>query len=386
MSTPTTPPSSHEPPPGPDGPIPLVDLRLQHAQVGAEVEAGWARVLAATSYVLGAEVAEFEREFARFCGVGHCVGVANGTDALELALRAAGVGDGDEVVLPANTFVASAEAVARAGARVVLADCDPTYLLLDPAAAKDALTPRTRAIMAVHLYGQVAPVDDLAAIAEAGGLLLVEDAAQAQGARRHGAAAGSLGRVAGTSFYPGKNLGAYGDAGAVLTGDGELARRLRALRNHGSEAKYHHPELGFNSRMDALQAVVLRAKLARLERWNAERRAAAARYAELLGGCEALTLPATMPGNRHAWHLYVVQVDERDRVLAALNAAGIGAGIHYPVPVHLHGAFAGLGHARGDFPVAEAAAGRILSLPLYPGITAAQQERVADTLRKAVGC
>jgi dTDP-4-amino-4,6-dideoxygalactose transaminase len=373
-------------PDDPSRPIPLVDLRLQHAQVAGEVEAGWARVLADTAYVLGAEVAAFEREFAGYCGARHCVGVANGTDALELALRAAGVGAGDEVILPANTFIASAEAVLRAGARVVLADCDPSYLLIDPAAVKDALTPRTRAVMAVHLYGQVAPVDELAAIGEAGGVALIEDAAQAQGARRHGAAAGSLGLAAGTSFYPGKNLGAYGDAGAVLTGDDDVARRVRALRNHGSEVKYEHPELGFNSRLDTLQAVVLRAKLARLEAWNADRRAAADRYTELLGGCEPVTLPATMPGNVHAWHLYVVQVDDRDRVLAALNAAGIGAGIHYPVPIHLQGALAHLGHRRGDFPVAEAAAGRILSLPMYPGITAGQQERIADTLRKAVGC
>jgi dTDP-4-amino-4,6-dideoxygalactose transaminase len=255
-----------------------------------------------------------------------------------------------------------------------------------PGPATPVLTPRTRAIMPVHLYGQVAPIEELAEVAEAAGVALIEDAAQAQGARRNGAAAGSFGLAAGTSFYPGKNLGAYGDAGAVLTGDRVLASRLRALRNHGSERKYQHPELGFNSRMDTLQAVVLRAKLARLEVWNDQRRAAADRYARLLGDCEAVTLPATMPGNEHAWHLYVIQVAERDRVLAALNAAGIGAGIHYPVPVHLHGAFASLGHGPGAFPVAEAAAGRILTLPLYPGIGAAQQERVAMTLREAVGC
>jgi len=364
--------------------IPLVDLSVQHREIADEVRAGFDALYDSGAFVLGEEVTAFEREFAAFCGTGHAVGVANGTDALELALRAAGVGAGQEVILPANTFIATAEAVVRAGARPVLVDSDPRYDLIDPTRVKDAVGPRTRAIIPVHLYGQVAPVQELTQLADAAGLVMIEDAAQSQGARRDGRAAGSFGLAAATSFYPGKNLGAYGDGGAVLTGDGELARRLRALRNHGSEIRYQHPELGFNSRLDSLQAVVLRAKLRRLHTWNAARRAAADRYAGLLADLEQVTLPATLPGNEHVWHLYVVRVPERDRVLGELQAAGIGAGIHYPVPVHLQGAFAHLGHERGDFPVAEAAAERILSLPLYPGITPEQQERVAAELRRAV--
>jgi dTDP-4-amino-4,6-dideoxygalactose transaminase len=364
--------------------IPLVDLRLQHREIAEEVRAGFDAVCAATSFVLGEEVAAFEREFAAFSGTRHCVGVGNGTDALDLALRAAGVGSGHDVILPANSFVATAEAVVRAGARPLLVDCDPRYDLIDPVRVKDVLGPRARAIIPVHLYGQAAPMDELGQLADAAGLVLIEDAAQSQGARRDGRAAGSFGLAAGTSFYPGKNLGAYGDGGAVLTSDDEVARRVRALRNHGSEAKYRHTELGFNSRLDTLQAVVLRAKLRRLGAWNAARRAAADRYGELLDGLEQVTLPATLPGNEHVWHLYVVRVPERDRVLERLQAAGVGAGIHYPVPIHLQPGFAELGHRRGDFPVAEAAAAQILSLPLFPGITAGQQERVAAELRRAV--
>jgi dTDP-4-amino-4,6-dideoxygalactose transaminase len=363
--------------------IPLVDLQAQHREVADEVRAGFDAVLEATSFIMGEEVAAFEREFAAFCGVAHCVGVANGTDAIELALRAAGIGRDDEVILPANSFVATAEAVERAGARPVLVDCD-RYDLIDVTRVKDAVSPRTRALLPVHLYGQVAPMEELEQLAEAAGLLVLEDAAQAQGAKRHGRAAGSLGLAAGTSFYPGKNLGAYGDAGAVMTNSPDIAKRVSALRNHGSPVKYQHTELGFNSRLDTLQAVVLRAKLKRLADWNRQRQAAAERYAELLAECGPVTLPATLPGNEHVWHLYVVRVPERGRVLSALHAAGIGAGIHYPHPIHLHEAFAHLGR-RGDFPVAEATAEQILSLPLFPGITAEQQERVAAELRKAVG-
>jgi dTDP-4-amino-4,6-dideoxygalactose transaminase len=238
--------------------------------------------------------------------------------------------------------------------------------------------------MPVHLYGQIAPMDELAAVALGAGAVLVEDAAQAQGATRNGTGAGGFGAAAGTSFYPGKNLGAYGDAGAVLTRSAEIDARVRALRNYGSTVKYHHPERGFNSRLDTLQAVVLRAKLAKLAAWNAERRAAAARYEALLAGVDAVTRPATLPGNEHVWHLYVVRVPRRDRVLERLNAAGIGAGVHYPMPIHLQGAFQHLGHRVGAFPAAEAAAAEVLSLPMFPGITAAEQERVVTSLRAAL--
>lgn len=363
--------------------IPLVDLACQHREIAEEVQAGFARVMQTGAYILGPPVKEFEEAFARFSGVRHCVGVANGTDALELVLRALGVGEGDEVILPANTFVATALAVLRAGAWPVLVDSDPAFHLIDTEKARARVGPRTKAIVPVHLFGQVAPMERLADLAH--GVAIVEDAAQAQGARRHGRAAGSFGVAAGTSFYPGKNLGAYGDAGAVLTDSDEIARKVRALRNYGSEVKYHHPEMGFNSRLDTLQAIVLQAKLSRLSAWNEARRQAARRYDELLARLPAVERPRTLEGNEHIWHLYVVRVPHRDQVLERLHAAGIGAGIHYPVPIHLQGAFRALGHGPGDFPVAEKAAGEVLSLPLYPGITAEQQAEVVDALEDALG-
>jgi dTDP-4-amino-4,6-dideoxygalactose transaminase len=369
--------------PTPSG-VPLVDLAAQHDQVADEVALGWAEVLKATAFVGGPQVTAFEAEFAEYSGVRHCVGVANGTDALELALRALGVGPGDECVLPANTFIATAEAVARAGAVPVLVDCVEDTALIDVDAIKEKLGPRTKAIIPVHLYGQTAPVEEIIRIANATSVAVLEDAAQAQGARRYGVTAGALGDLAATSFYPGKNLGAYGDAGAVLTGDDKLAARVRLLGAHGSPRKYEHTELGFNSRLDTLQAVVLSAKLRLLEGWNSARRAAAERYSALLGELPGVRTPVVLEGNEPAWHLYVVRVPDRDRVLSELHAAGIGAGIHYPTPVHLTGAFASLGHGIGDFPVAERIAGELLSLPLFPEITRAQQEFVVETLAKAV--
>ena len=364
------------------GRIPLVDLQAAHAEVAEEVELGFKRIISATAFIGGEEVAAFEREFAAFVGVPHCVGVANGTDALELALRAAGVVAGDEVVLPANTFIATAEAVARVGARPVLVDMDPASYLVDVDAALAAVTPATRAVVPVHLYGQLAEVERLTDGLAGTGVTVVEDAAQCQGATRHGRGAGSWG-IAATSFYPGKNLGAYGDAGAVVSTDAALATTVRTLANHGGLAKYVHDLVGCNSRLDALQAVVLRAKLARLAAGNAARRAAAARYDEQLAELDVVR-PVTLPGNAHVWHLYVVQVPDRDRVVARLNEAGIGAGIHYPTPLHLTPAFAHLGYRAGAFPHAEAAAGRILSLPLHPHITAVQQEEVVAALSAAL--
>ncbi|GAA3398377.1 DegT/DnrJ/EryC1/StrS family aminotransferase [Streptomyces roseoviridis] len=368
--------------------IPLVDLRAAHAEVAEEIRDGFDRVLARTAFIGGEEVGEFEREYAEFGGVRHCVGVANGTDALELALRASGVGAGDEVVLPANTFIATAGAVARTGARAVLVDCEPDTLLIDPVAALAAVGAATRAVVPVHLYGQCA---DVAALAGGlpGHVRIVEDAAQSQGASRHGRTPGS-GGIAATSFYPGKNLGAYGDAGAVLTDDAEAAALVRAVANHGGVHKYRHDVPGFNSRLDGLQAVVLRAKLRRLAAGNAARRAAAARYDELLAPLAAagrVVRPTTADGNVHVWHLYVVRVPgtDRDEVVGKLNAGGVGAGVHYPSPVHLTPAYRHLGYERGDFPHAERAAGEILSLPLFPQITHDQQRRVVDVLVNALG-
>jgi dTDP-4-amino-4,6-dideoxygalactose transaminase len=362
--------------------IPLVDLAAQHRQIADEVAAGWAQVLARTAFVNGPAVTAFEQEYARYLGVAHCVGVGSGTDALELALRASGVRHGDECVLPANTFIATAEAVARAGATPVLVDCDADTGLMSPDAVSVVVGPRTRAVLPVHLYGQAAAVESIRWVA--GGASIVEDAAQSQGARRHGAAAGTLGDIAATSFYPGKNLGAYGDAGAVLTNDPGLAEHVRLLRDHGSPRRYEHPVLGFNSRLDTLQAVVLSAKLRRLDGWNEDRRKAAERYHEMLADVPSVELPKVADGNDPVWHLYVVLVPDRDRVLAALHEAGIGAGIHYPTPVHLTGAFAHLGHSVGAFPRAEDRAARQLSLPIFPEITAAQQERVVDVLAGAL--
>lgn len=364
--------------------IPLVDLAAQHAEIADEVSAGLAALFEASDFIGGKAVEEFERAYCEVLGVPHCIGVANGTDALELALRAAGIGPGDEVVIPANTFVATVGAVCRAGARPVLADVDDEYLLLDPDRALAAITPRTRAVVPVHLYGQIAPIEDLLAVAAGTGIAIIEDAAQAQGATRHGRPAGSFDIAAGTSFYPGKNLGAYGDAGAVLTVDADVARRVRLMGDHGSERKYDHEVVGWNSRLDTLQAIVLKAKLRRLAGWNKARRAAAARYDTLLAEVPGVRVPLTMPGNVHVWHLYVVRVPQRDRVLGALRAAGIGASIHYPTPIHLTGAYRGLGYGPGSFPMAEAAAEEILTLPLYPHITPPQQERVVAELEEAV--
>lgn len=364
--------------------VPLVDLGAQHRQIESELNEGFARVIGQTAFVLGEDVAAFEAEFARFVDVRHCVGVASGTDALELALRAVGVGRGDDVIVPANTFIATALAVVRAGATPVLVDVDPETLLIDPVHVAAKTTARTKAVIPVHLYGQMAPMEALAAYAADARVHLIEDAAQAQGARRGGRAAGSVGIVAATSFYPGKNLGAYGDAGAVMTNVDELASRLRALRNYGSEQKYHHPELGFNSRLDTLQAVVLRAKLRRLAAWNEARREAAKRYDAWLSGMAGIARPSTSSDSEHVYHLYVIRVAHRDRVLAALQAAGIGAGVHYPVPIHLQGAFAHLGHQKGAFPHTERAAEEILSLPMFPEISPEQQLRAVDVLREVV--
>jgi len=346
--------------------IPLVDLKAQFSAIGPSLQAAVARVAEKQDFILGGELGRFENDFAKFIGCAHTVGVASGTDALELALRAAGVGPGDEVVTCAFTFIATALGIERAGARPVLVDCDENFgldLSRVPSSAK--------AIVPVHLYGRVVDCRAL------GVPIVVEDACQAHGA----GGAGTLGQAAAWSFYPGKNLGAWGDGGAVTTHDPEIAERLRAMRNYGSPKKYHHPVWGTNSRLDEIQAAVLCVKLSHLADWNARRAAAAARYHALLQ-----ELPVTRPQivDGHAWHLYVIRVAHRDRVLQHLQSKGIGAAIHYPLPLHLHGALQHLGYARGAFPEAERAAAEVLSLPLYPEITAAQQERVVEELRRCL--
>ena len=362
--------------------IPLVDLGWQRDQIADKVGSGFEAVIGRTSFILGPEVSEFEEAYARYCGVAHCVGVGSGTDAIELALRALDLPPGSQVLVPANTFIATALGALRGGFGVRIVDIDEETFLMEPNGVEEALDDEVSAVIPVHLFGQLAPIEQITAVA--GGRPVVEDAAQSQGAARDGARSGSLGDVAATSFYPGKNLGAYGDAGAVTTDDPQIGERIRHLRNWGSDRKYHHPEIGFNSRLDTLQAVVLSAKLARLDVWNDMRRRAADRYLEMLADVEPVGLPSAGDRNAHVWHLFVVRVENRDDVLAKLNADGIGAGIHYPVPLHLHGAMRELGYAIGDFPVAERLANEILSLPMFPGITEAQQERVVDALKMAI--
>lgn len=359
--------------------IPLVDLAWQQNVVSEEVEQGWHEILARGDFIGGAAVGEFERAFADFSGLPHCVGVANGTDALEIGLRALGIGPGSTVALPANTFVATAFAAVRCGAGIRLVDVDEDTLLIDPAGLGEI---RFDAVMPVHLFGQLAPMTDVLRVAD--GRPVLEDAAQCQGASQGGRPAGSFGAVAATSFYPGKNLGAYGDAGAVLCRDGDLAMTMRRMANHGSERRYEHLSVGFNSRLDTLQAVVLHAKLRRLGEWNELRREAARKYVDLLVDLPEVRMLSVAPGNQPVWHLFPVRLPGRDQVVDAMRAAGVEVSIHYPVPLHLQPAFAQLGHVSGDFPVSERAAETMLSLPIYPGITIEQQERVVHVLRAAM--
>jgi dTDP-4-amino-4,6-dideoxygalactose transaminase len=362
--------------------VPLVDLAWQHAEIADELMVGIEEVMRATAFIQGPQVSRFEQDFAEFCDVAHCVGVSSGTDALEMAVRGLGLGTNDVVIVPANSFIASTLGVIRAGVQVRLVDCHPDTYLIDVDSVERAMSPDVKAVMPVHLFGQAAPVEKLSEVI--GDAFIIEDAAQSQGALRHGRPAGSLGTIAATSFYPGKNIGAYGDAGAVLTNDEDLARHVRNLGNWGSPQKYHHPVVGFNSRLDTMQAVVLSAKLSRLAEWNKLRQQAADRYSEMLRDEERVFLPRVLVGNEHVWHLFVVRVPDRDRVMAAMHADGVGAGVHYPIPMHLQGALAFMGHVMGDFPATEKAAREMLSLPMYPGITAEQQEEVVDALQRAL--
>ena len=368
--------------------VPFQDLPLQISHLRAELDAAMAKVVNHGQFILGPEVAAFEEAWAKFCGTSHCVGLGSGTDALHLILRALGIGAGDEVITVANTFIATAEAISYSGAKPVLVDCCLENYLIDPHAVAAAITPRTRAIIPVHLYGQPANIDALAALAARHGLALIEDSAQAHGATLvDGRRCGTLGTAAAFSFYPGKNLGAFGDAGAMTTTDASLAHRIRLLRNWGSVVKYHHEVPGFNSRLDTLQAAILSVKLRHLAEWNDRRRAAASWYRQELADCDGVVLPALAPWTGlHAYHLFVVRITERDRdsVARALLSAGIQTVVHYPIPIHLQKAYATLGLPRGSFPAAEAAASGILSLPMFPEITQDQVTQVCDIVRSAV--
>ena len=364
--------------------IPFVDLRAQSRALHDEYEGALWPVVDRAAFSLGPELVEFEEAFAAFCETGYCVGVSSGTDAVKLALLCAGVGAGDEVIVPANTFIATAEAVSHLGATPVFVDVLADTALIDPRAVAGAVTDATRAVVPVHLFGQPADMEAVQVVAGRHGLLVVEDACQAHGARYRGKRAGSLGSAAAFSFYPGKNLGALGDGGAVTTNVLEIDERLRLFRNHGQADKHTHAVIGYCDRLHNLQAALLSVKLQHLEEWNAARRAAARRYDELLAEVEGVTPIVCGADVEPVYHLYVVQVDDRDRVRDELGEAGIQTGIHYPVPLHLQPAYAHLGHGRGDFPVAEALADRLLSLPMFPEIAAAQQERVVATLAQAV--
>ena len=353
---------------------PFLDLRSSTEEVRAEIDQAIARVLDSGRYILGSEVEALEREFAAHCGARHCVGVASGLDALTLMLRALGIGEGDEVIVPSNTYIATWLAVSAAGARPVPAEPDPETYNLGPECAQAAVTARTRAILAVHLYGQRADMRALAEVAGRHQLHLLADAAQAHGARYDG-------YPSAFSFYPTKNLGALGDAGAVVTDDGALADQIRILGNYGSRAKYFHETRGVNSRMDPIQAAVLRVKLRRLDAWNQRRREIAARYLEVLKGIPGLALPGMVRDDSEGvWHVFPVLHPERDWLARQLTQAGVGTLIHYPVPPHLTGAYRDLGFRHGDFPIAEQIAREELSLPLHPHLTAEQVEEVAGAV------
>jgi dTDP-4-amino-4,6-dideoxygalactose transaminase len=365
-------------------PVPLVDLKAQYATIRSEVRQAMDAVLERCDFVLGEAVDRFEENFAAYCEVPYAVGVDSGISALELILRAWGIGPGDEVITAANSFIASASAISFTGATPVLVDVAPDTCLMSVDAVARAITPRTRALMPVHLYGQPANMAPLMALAETHGLRVVEDACQAHGARYRGRRVGSLGHAAAFSFYPGKNLGAYGDGGMVVTRNAALAQQVREMRNYGQREKYCHVSLAYNRRLDSLQAAVLDVKLCHLDQWNTRRAQIAGYYRELLRDLP-IQLPAVAPDVWPAYHLFVLQLQRRDPVLASLQQAGIGAGIHYPIPIHLQPAYAGLGRGPGSFPVAEAAAKRILSLPLYAEMTQEQITRVVETLHSIVG-
>jgi dTDP-4-amino-4,6-dideoxygalactose transaminase len=370
--------------------IPMVDLRAQYLRIRPDIDAAVQRVVDSTAFIKGEDCALFEQDFAAWCGVGHAVGVANGTDALTLALKAYGVGPGDEVITVANTFIATGEAILLNGATPVFVDVDAASFTMDPAGLEKAITPRTKVVLPVHLYGHPANMTAIGAIAGKHGIPVLEDAAQAHGAEIAGRRAGSLGHAACFSFYPGKNLGAYGDAGAVVTNDAAFAAKVRQLANHGGGAtRYDNVVPGTNSRLDTLQAAVLRAKLPHMDRWNDERRERAEAYSWALQGIPGVTLPREQPWGRSAWHLYTIRTKSREGLQAHLNSCGIATAVHYPRPIHLQPAMASAGGRVGDLPVSEMLSREVLQVPLYPelGLDAVKSiagEVEAHLARKAV--
>ena len=361
--------------------IPLVDLRAQYLSIKPDIDAAIARVMETGQFVLGDEVEAFEREFAHYSGAADGIALNSGTSALHLALLAAGVKAGDEVITVPFTFVATVAAIGYIGARAVFVDIDPATFTMDVTQLEAAITPRTRAIVPVHLYGQAADMDPILSIARQHGLIVVEDACQAHGASYKGRPVGSLGDAACFSFYPGKNLGAYGEGGAVVTNNRAMAREVRMLRDWGQDRKYHHVMKGYNFRMDGIQGAILRVKLRHLESWTRARQAHARAYGRLLADA-GVTAPAEAPYARHVYHVYAVRTTDRAALQRTLQANGVGSGIHYPVPVHLQPAYADLGYGRGDFPESERAANEVLSLPMYPELSHTTVEQVAAAIRQ----
>ena len=361
--------------------VPFADFAPMHNEVAEEMKATFEKVYEKGWFIQGAECARFEKAFAEYCETDFCIGCGNGLDALHMILLAAGIGAGDEVIVPAQTYIASALGVTYAGAKPVFVDIEPQYYSLDPEKIEEAITPATKAIMAVHLFGQVGRFDEIAAIAKKYGLLLIEDAAQAHAALYKGKKAGSLGDAAGFSFYPGKNLGALGDGGAVCTGDAQLAEKIRIFGNYGSRKKYVHEYKGFNSRLDELQAAFLSVKLEKLDLWHKDRQRIAERYLKEIKNPK-VTLPALNPDGVHAWHLFPVMVEERVAFHTYMEENDVNCQIHYPFAMHQHEAYKDLGYKEGDFPVAEKAAAQEVSLPIYYGMTDEQIAHVVDLVNK----
>ena len=364
--------------------IPLVDLKAQYASIKDEIDEAVNRVISSAKFILGEEVENFEREFAVFVGAKYAVGVGSGTDALYLALRALGIKNGDEVITTTFTFVATTEAITLVGAKPVLVDIDDRTYNINPDAIESAITPRTRAILVVHLYGQPANMDAIVDIARKHNLYIIEDCAQAHAAMIKNIHVGNFSDVGCFSFYPGKNLGAYGDAGAVVTNNEDLYKKVKMLRNHGRESKYIHEFEGVNSRMDAIQAAVLSVKLKHLEEWTRKRIENAKRYNELLSGINEVVVPYVADNFSHVYHIYAILVPERDRVYEYMRESGVGVGVHYPVPVHLQPAYKYLGYKKGDFPVSERVSESVLSLPMYPELRYDMQEYIVSKLKEAL--
>lgn len=364
--------------------VPFLDLKAHHDPIRAEVMAAINQVVDANAFAGGSFVARFEEAYAKYCETAHCVGVANGTDSLWFSLLGLGIGQGDEVITAPMTFMATAEAISYAGAKPVFVDIDPRTYTIDVTKIEAAITPRTKAIIPVHLFGQCADMDPILAIARKRNLVVIEDAAQAQGALYKGRKAGSIGQAGSFSFYPGKNLGAWGEAGAVTTSDAGLRDRLQMFREHGQQKKYYHDVIGWNGRMDGMQAAVLSVKLKYLDKANEGRRRAAAKYNQLLAGTPGVILPLEAEYGRSIYHVYAVRVEQRANVMQQLGERGIGCGIHYPVPVHLQKAYAHLGYRAGDFPVSEACADTFLSLPMFPELTDAQIETAVTEFKASL--